>query len=271
MERLGEDQLGELISLIVPEGEQLMDDAGPQLFEALEILSLRLAYVGVETDLGLRLKDRPELKKAFLNLQRDSHKLLNEDGHKAIPGLYADLDRCREAVRFVRSKRDREGISLGLTFKLMRIQELSIRMQRILEVIEGMLGEFQIKPMTRLVKETVINETARFELRPFISRHISLLAYQITEHTGRAGEHYITSSRSEYREMFRSAAVGGAIVAFIALAKALASVLALAPIPMATIYGLIYSIGFIYYSLGGGNARFEATCDDGVSDRGGAR
>jgi site-specific recombinase len=252
MERLDEDQLGELITLLIPEGEELMGQVGPQLFEALEILSLRLAYVGVETEIVLRLKERPELKKAFLNLQRDSHKLLNEDGYKAIPGLYANLERCREAVRYIRSKRDREGISLGLTFKLMRIQELSIRTQRILEVIDGMLGEFQVKPMARLVKETVINETARFELRPFISRHISLLAYQITEHTGRAGEHYITSSRGEYREMFRSASIGGAIVAVIALTKALVSILPLAPIPMATLYGLIYSIGFIIiHSLGG--------------------
>jgi site-specific recombinase len=252
VDSLDEEVLGEFLTLIFPSGGTLLAEVGPQLFQSLEILGLRLANLGVESYVFERLKERPDLQHAFLNVQRDLQRMLDAKGYESIPSVFANLERCREAVRYIRSKRDREGISLGLTFRLMRIQQLVVRMQRILTLLQAVLGTWSVQPLSRLLKEILINETARFELRPFIRRHIELLAYQITEHTGRAGEHYITSTRAEYREMFRSASVGGAIVATIVILKALISLLPFAPGPTALAYSLLYATGFLIIHMSGG-------------------
>lgn len=252
IERVKEDSIGDFISLLVPDGEKLLNEVGPQLFQSLEILSLRLAYFGVETQVWSRLKERPDLQHAFLNVQHDLQKMLEGNGYDRIPSARQNLALCQEAVRFIRSKRSKEGISLGLTFRLMRIQELSTRMLQILAVLDAIVGEWNPKPLAHLLKAVIVNETKRFELRGFIGRHISLLAYQITEHTGRAGEHYITSTRSEWRQMFISASIGGAIVAVLTIAKSVLSLLPLAVGPQAVAYGTLYAAGFVtILSMGG--------------------
>ncbi len=252
IEKVNEDVLAEFLTLLLPSGEKLLNDVGPQLFQALEILSLRLAYFGVEPEIYARLKERPDLQHAFLDVQHDLQKMLDGKGQENIPAVYAHLDLCREAVRFIRSKRDREGISLGLTYRMMRIQELATRMTQILAVMNSILGTWNARPLAELLKAIMINETKRFELRAFIGRHVELLAYQITEHTGRTGEHYITTTRSEYKQMFQSASIGGAIVALITISKAMISLLPLAPALMALSYSLLYAAGFVTIHTFGG-------------------
>ena len=41
-----------------------------------------------------------------------------------------------------------------------------------------------------------------------MARHYSLLARQVAERSAETGEHYITQSRAEYRDMLRRAAGG---------------------------------------------------------------
>jgi site-specific recombinase len=252
IERIKEDTIADFITQLVPDGKKLLEEVGPQIFQALEILSLRLAYFGVEPDVYSRLKERPDLQNAFLNVQHDLQKMLDGTGYDKIPSARANLNLCQEAVRYIRSKRGTEGISLGLTFRLMRIQELSTRMQQILAVMEAIVGTWNPKALAHLLKAIIVNETKRFELRSFVGRNIELLAYQITEHTGKAGEHYITSSRSEWQNMFWSAAIGGAIVALLTISKSMLALLPLAPGLQALVFGSLYAAGFVsILSVGG--------------------
>jgi site-specific recombinase len=252
IERVKEDTLSDFISLLVPNGQKLLEEVGPQLFQAMEILSLRLAYFGVENDVYTRLKERPDLQHAFLNVQHDLQKMLDGKGYDKIPSVQTNLNLCQESVRYIRSKRGKEGISLGLTFRLMRIQELSTRMLQILAVMEAIVDDWNPKPLAHLLKSIIVNETKRFELHSFIGRHLELLAYQITEHTGKAGEHYITSSRREWQSMFWSAAIGGAVVALLTISKSMLSLLPLAPALQALTYGSLYAAGFVaILSVGG--------------------
>ncbi|NJL24833.1 MAG: site-specific recombinase [Calothrix sp. SM1_5_4] len=88
-------------------------------------------------------------------------------------------------------------------------------------------------------------EIRRFKLMRFLTSNVELLAYQITEHTGKAGEHYITRTRKEWAWMFKSAVLGGVLVAVIATIKMVAAKLHLPPGPEALTYGLIYGVGFV--------------------------
>lgn len=252
IEKVDDELIGQFLAMILPDGEKFLNSVAPQLFEALEILTLRLAYHGFEDDVTSRLRDRPDLQGAFLSAQRNLQKLLEGKGQQSIVSMRHDLERCLEACKFIRSHREKYGISLGLTFRLMRIQENAQRIISILDILETVLGEWKFGPTVKLLKTIFINETGRFDLRSYISQHISMLAYQITEHTGRTGEHYITSSRSEYKAMAQSAAIGGSVVAILTIIKALIPKQLFAPGPLALIYGSVYASGFvIIHTIGG--------------------
>ena len=95
-------------------------------------------------------------------------------------------------------------------------------------------------------------ELKQFKLRDFFASNFELLAFQITEHTGKAGEHYIARTRQQWFDMLESAMIGGMVVAGIAILKILASKLHLPAGPEALTYGAIYAAGFLLiHTIGG--------------------
>jgi len=76
-----------------------------------------------------------------------------------------------------------------------------------------------------------------------------MVAYQIAEHKGNTGEHYITSTRRDYFLFFLSAAGGGAIISFIALFKTLLHHIDMAPFWEYFLYGLNYAFGFVLLQI----------------------
>ncbi len=95
-------------------------------------------------------------------------------------------------------------------------------------------------------------ELRRFELRQFLAQNVELLAFQITEHTGRAGEHYITRTRSEWIWMVKSAALGGVITAGVAIIKTIITRAHLPLGPETLTIGLLYAGGFLLIGALGG-------------------
>lgn len=252
LESIDRVKFAEFLALILPAREQLIERLSPQLFMALEILSLRLAGMGYDPLVGQRLKARKEYRHAFMEVTRHVHSLLEGKGEEALLPLKDSLDRCVKAVRWIRSRRSIDGASLALTYRLMKIEQIVHRMKLILEVIQTVLGQWTPLPATNLFFEVLLADVGRFDVRRFILKNIELLAYQITEHTGKAGEHYITRTRSEWRGMFRSAALGGAVVAVLALLKNFVAHLHLPAIPDFMASGFIYAGGFVLIHMLGG-------------------
>ncbi|NJL24834.1 MAG: site-specific recombinase [Calothrix sp. SM1_5_4] len=69
--------------------------------------------------------------------------LLDGKGEEAIPLIRESLSRCEQAVVWIRSRRNVDGASLGLTYRLMKIQEVVHRMQLLMELIDAILGEWR--------------------------------------------------------------------------------------------------------------------------------
>lgn len=252
LESIDREQFAEFLALILPAREKLIERLSPQLFMALEILSLRLAGMGYDPVVSQRLKMRKEYQHAFMDVTRHVHGLLDGKGEEALGPLKESLNRCLHAVRFIRSRRSQDGASLALTYRLMKIDQTVGRMQGILDVIQAVLGEWDSRPATDLFFEVLLADVGRFDVRRFVLKNVEVLAFQITEHTGKAGEHYITKTRSEWRGMFRSAALGGAVVACLAIVKNFVVQLHLPPIPDFFATGFIYAGGFVLiHSIGG--------------------
>lgn len=251
IEHIDRELLGELMSLLLPDPAALVEPLAAQVFMSFEILSLRLAGLGYDPLVTHRLKGRPDLQHAFMDVTRHVHTLLEGKGDEILPDIQDSLQRCSQAVQWIRSRRSVEGASLALTYRLMKIQQVVYRMRLVLQLIQSMLGDWQKRPAMDLFFEIVLAEIRRFELRDFLAQNMELWAFQITEHTGRAGEHYITRNRSEWFWMFKSAALGGAIIAGLAVIKVIMSKAHLPPGPEALAYGSLYAGGFLLiHSIG---------------------
>jgi site-specific recombinase len=246
LEKIDRELFGELIDLLLPSHEKLVEPLAAQVFMSLEILSLRLAGFGYDPVVTNRLKQRKELQHAFMDVPRHVHSLLEGKGEAAIPEIQDALERCAQAVRWIRSRRSVEGVSLSLTYRLMKIQQVVHRMQLVLELIQSMLVKWRRQPAMDLFFEIVLAEIQRFEIRRFFGQNIELLAFQITEHTGKAGEHYITRTKSEWGAMFRSAALGGVVIAATAVIKIILSKLGLPLGPEVLVYGTLYATAFLF-------------------------
>lgn len=252
LERINRERFGDFLSLILPHKEKLIEALAPQFFMSLEVLSLRLAGLGYDPIVTNRLRVQPKYQHAFMNVTRQVHSLLDGKGENAIPGIRESLARCAESVNWIRSRRSVDGASLALTYRLVKIQQIVRRMSLLVDLIESFLGEWRPETARELFFEIVLAEISRFNIRSFLGQNIELLAYQITEHTGKAGEHYITRTRSEWQMMFQSASIAGVLAGVFSIIKLLVGGIHLPPVPEAMAYGLVYSTCFLLIRVVGG-------------------
>src|SRR5690606_7526686 len=82
-------------------------------------------------------------------------------------------------------------------------------------------------------------------VRKLISESTQLLSYEVTQHTAKTGEHYITKDRNEYFKMFWTAAGGGIIVAFACIIKVFLSMMDNSAFGHAFLYSLNYAFACI--------------------------
>lgn len=252
LERIDRNRFAELMSLLLPDRQKMVEGLAPQVFMALEILSLRLGGLGYDPLVTHRLRMRREYQHAFMDVTRHVHLLLDGKGEEALPAIREALGRCSGAVEWIRARRGVDGVSLALTYRLMRIQQLIQRMRRVLDLTNAILDEWSSEPARDLFFDIMMAEIRRFNLGQFLGESTSLLAYQMTEHIGKAGEHYITRTRAEWRFMFKSAAIAGAVVAVLSVMKFYAHHWHLPVAPEAITFSVIYSVGFLFILYMGG-------------------
>lgn len=124
--------------------------------------------------------------------------------------LRALLDRCRAAALTVPEHLETHGVSVDLMFS---VEQLTARLDRIEALLACLLSREPQRELLRLVAGLVRVVNERRSLRTLFARHYSLLARKVAERSAETGEHYITRSRDEYRDMLRRAAGGGAVLA----------------------------------------------------------
>jgi site-specific recombinase len=152
------------------------------------------------------------------------------------------FDQCRDVMVRARRTAANEGTSLSLTFLLVRMDQ---SLKRLVQLTGVLCARYQpdarmaaVDRWMRLTHDLVHGENRRNSLREPFGRLTALLALRMTEHARQTGEHYIATTRAECAEMWRSAAGGGFIVAFLALIKILLGKLVLAPLAYAFVHSL---------------------------------
>jgi site-specific recombinase len=141
------------------------------------------------------------------------------------------------------------GISLRVNQNLLRIRQQLVRLKVLFPLII-VDAETDIKDNALKMSIQLINYNCfKNNVRQFFAESTQLLSYEITQHTAKTGEHYITENRKEYFRMLRNSLGGGLIVGVLCIVKLLLSKVDTSYFGQAFIYSMNYSIGFIAISL----------------------
>lgn len=220
------------------------------LFAAAQVLSYRIAALGLEPEL---LRNYPELEQhssPFVMQQSELAQVLNEQANQAgqidIKHILVMLDQCKAIVAKIRRNSAQTGTSINLTQLLQRMLQQVSRLEELLNILHhfqhGQSADIEI---VRLFKALVYSECHKNDLHEHWRENMELMAVRVTENASRTGEHYITENRSEYYALMRSAMGAGVIIAFMAMLKIIFSKQQLAPLTEAIVFSLNYGLGFI--------------------------
>ncbi|KAF0814743.1 hypothetical protein IGB42_00798 [Andreprevotia sp. IGB-42] len=225
-----------------------------QALEAAQVLSCRLSAIGVEPEIIQNHPDGDRFESPFVRqnvetlayiegYRRDMiEKRLPDEDVKPILVL---LDQCEEFISRVRRNASRNGVSVSLTYHVLRISQHIDRLRTVLLLLDPPPSSEKAELLIDTVITFVRAENRRYTLRDVFAENTELLALQVTEHASHTGEHYIAESRSEWMAMFRSAAGAGVVVGFMALIKLLIGKAHLPMLLEALAFGLNYAFGFM--------------------------
>lgn len=233
-----------------------LDRSAGQLVDAVQILSVRIAAMGVERELLRVLPDLDEFDSPFMGLDREVRRYLDavraagdaapaEDEKQAL----VLIDQCREVVDRARRASSRMGTSLDLTYLLLRLEQSLERLEALTTLLASRYhpdgAKAALPRWLEFLRSAITEENRRDSVGRYFGSLTRILALRVTENAGRIGEHYVTTDRAGWLAMGRSAMGAGIVIGAMALLKLLASHLDLAPLNSAFVYSLNYAAGFV--------------------------
>ena len=252
----------ELISLIRVEQKHLdlVATAKNSILNAIIILSYRISGIGLHPDL---MESYPQILNysasfvaqnqeavLFVNQYRQAHELDSltditpEQAVDPAP-LLVMVEQCEDIVATVRKRIYKTGISIRLTNMMLRLDQ-SLQRMRILTEMLTENHQKRDRAVIELIQTLITTSNRRYSIIYLIDNNTKLLSRKVTENAGRVGEHYISTDRAGYRQMFKKASIGGFVIAFMATLKIITYQLALAPMGRAFLNSMIYGLGFVF-------------------------
>lgn len=215
--------------------------------DAVEVLSYRISALGLEPEL---LRSRPELEdhqSPFIMQNVELRAFLaSPDQGGDVRQVLVMLDQCSKVIAKVRSSSSQTGTSINLTYLLQRISQKVRRLESMLNIVVSLrAGEAPNSAFAELFKTLVQGECRKNNVRQHLRENMELMALRVTENASRAGEHYITETRSEYFTLMRSAVGAGLIIAVMAMIKIMTANQHHAPLTEAILFSLNYGLGFV--------------------------
>lgn len=225
-----------------------------EMLEALELLAVRVAALGVEPELVrcLGVSDRhtsPFVEQLieFRTMLAQAHERLEANASLRDLGEHLDvlLDQCSQQIRKAHASARVQGVSVDLSMFLIRLEQSIERMKVLLQVLDALPSNSRILVAIQLLNSLIREENRKHSLRDLWSGLTDKLALRITEHASQTGEKYATETAPEYWKMARAAMGAGVVVGFMALIKVWIALLHLPPLWQAVGFSLDYGLGFV--------------------------
>ena len=225
-----------------------------ELLFAMEVIMHRIAGRALETEVIQMVPEYENLESPFLAFEKEFGEIterLQQGNNFVTPD---DLDykqllllhrQCTEYVNLAFSNSEKYGISLRVNQSLLRIRQQLGRLETLLPLLVISTPADAKKHSIDLAIDLITYNSNKTNVRKLINESTQLLSYEVTQHTAKTGEHYITKDRKEYFKMFWRALGGGFIVGILCIIKVFLSNINTSAFGHAFFYSLNYSLGFI--------------------------
>lgn len=226
-----------------------------ELLVAMTIITQRISGRAMETDV---IKMVPEFdgfespfaafEKELLEIEEriktsERHYIKQDDlSYKQLLVLFKQ---CEEFVEKAFSNSSKYGISLRVNQNLLRIRQQLERLEVLVPLLVVEREEDKKSNGITLALQLIKYNCYKNNVRKFIAESTQLISYEITQHTAKTGEHYITENHREYFRMFRTALGGGLIVGILCIIKMFLGKADTSYFGHAFLYSMNYSFGFI--------------------------
>ncbi|MBG6109252.1 site-specific recombinase [Flavobacterium sp. CG_9.10] len=232
-----------------------------ELLVAMSLITQRISGRAMETDVLKMVPEFDDFESPFGAFERElllmEEKIRSSEQHyiKRDDLSYAQLlvlhKQCEEFVDKAFHNSSKYGISLRVNQNLLKIRQQLIRLKYLIPLLIIEKENDKKTNGIALALQLIKYNCYKNNVRKFIAESTQLISYEITQHTAKTGEHYITETRSEYFKMFRTALGGGLIVGILCVIKVLLSKVEASYFGHAFFYSMNYAFGFIAIYLFG--------------------
>ncbi len=248
---LPSDQLNATISLITPiEIPEAWEKPVASLLEAFCLLGARVQGLGLSENLRIRSNPCPVQQSPFYRLTRAGDALVEalriKDGTAAAAQAWkAIVAECRAEMSAIVAHLDARGVNLDIVYALDVIEKSLARMELISGTLLAQPGPPKLLTGLRLTKDVIRGRINDRRLWSLAHNSFRLLARKIVEWAGKTGEHYISSNREEYVQMWKAALGGGLLTVGTAAIKLMVTHRDLPPFVEGFLAGLNYAVSFV--------------------------
>ncbi len=252
------EQLLELYDLL--EFNSMYDSVEPfsslsELIVSMTLLTQRISGRAMESDVLKMVPEFDGFESPFEAFEKElriveehiknSHIHYISEDDLSYKQLKVLLKQCENFVERAFGNSSKYGISLRVNQNLLRIRQQLERLNILLPLLVVNNPKDEKYNGINLALLLIKYNCYKNNIRKFIAESTQLVSYEITQHTAKTGEHYITKDRKEYFKMFRTAIGGGFIVGFLCVFKILLSKVETSYFGHAFLYSMNYSLGFI--------------------------
>jgi site-specific recombinase len=200
------EQAGQLAQLFVD--ERSADRLRPQIASAMLTVASEAQAVGLAYEVRRRFNEQSALTSPFGRLVGAVETFIVAPDGSAQADLDATIDDCARLLGTLESHFDEAGVSVDLVY---RAERTRAQLQKLKVLAQWLAGEEPLHAL-RQVMNGVRRELALRGIRALVSENMRLLSRRIAERNAETGQHYIATSRAQYRAMLGISVGGGALM-----------------------------------------------------------
>lgn len=234
-----------------------------ELLCSIDIITQRMSGRAMESNIINMVPEYSHLESPFRALEQEFTIILQSIQNGDMKFLYdSDINykqivilqkQCQEFVNQAFKNSSKYGISIKVNQSLLRLRQQLSRVNVLISllVIKEDTAELKQKNSINLALKLIEYNCYKYNVSGLIKESTQLISYEITQHTAKTGEHYITNSGKEYWNMFKGSMGAGIVVGFLCIFKVFAHHADVSAFGEAMLYSLNYAVGFcLIYLLG---------------------
>lgn len=232
-----------------------------EIFEALTLISQRISGRALEGEVLQMVPEFSELDSPFEGLEKELDRIVTRFETQNLSSLQEndeDMHQLlllhQQCVSFVDKAYQNSsiyGISMTVNQSLLRIKQQLQRFKSLIGFIVLEEAHLQRTKSIEFGLKLIRYHCHKNNIRKLFNESTQIIAYEVTQHSAKTGEHYITTGKKEYFNMLLTAMGGGLIVGFLCVFKILLGKVEVSDFGHAFLYSMNYALGFIaIYLLG---------------------